>query len=103
MGCKVPQATLTSYASGSWGCGAFTSCGQWFQLEWPNNWDGVHITVKKLQPIVLVVAVWGSSWQGFTVQCLCDNAAVVAIVNSGRSKMDRAMHLMWCLSFFLAH
>ena len=27
---------------------------------------------------------------------------VVAIVNSGRSKMDRAMHLMRCLSFFLA-
>ena len=32
----------------------------------------------------------------------CDNAAVVAIINSGRSKMDRAMHLMRCLSFFLA-
>ena len=34
--------------------------------------------------------------------CRCDNAAVVAIVNSGRSKMDRAMHLMRYLSFFLA-
>jgi len=32
----------------------------------------------------------------------CDNAAVVAIVNSGRSKMDRAMHLMRCLFFLLA-
>jgi len=31
-----------------------------------------------------------------------DNAAVVAIVNSGRSKMDRVKHLMRCLSFFLA-
>ncbi len=37
-----------------------------------------------------------------SVSCRCDNAAVVAIVNSGRSKMDRAMHLMRCLSFFLA-
>ena len=39
--------------------------------------------VKELQPIVLGVAVWGSSWQGYTVQCLCDNAAVVAISEFG--------------------
>ena len=44
----------------------------------------------------------GSRWKGLTVLCRCDNAAVVAIVNSGRSRMDRAMHLMRCLSFFLA-
>ena len=37
-----------------------------------------------------------------SVCCRCDNAAVVAIVNSGRSKVERAMHLMRCLSFFLA-
>ena len=52
--------------------------------------------------IFLGVAVWGEWWQGTSVSCRCDNAAVVAIVNSGRSKMDRAMHLMRCLSFFLA-
>ena len=44
---------------------------------------------------------WGSGWKSLTVTCRCDNAAVVAIVNSGRSKMDRAMHLMRYLSFFL--
>ena len=65
------------------------------------GWGPYH--GKELQPVVLEVAVWGSSWQGCTVQCLCDNTAVVAIVNSGRSKMDWAMHLMRCLSFFLAH
>ncbi len=50
----------------------------------------------------MAVAVWGHLWKGATVSCRCDNMAVVAIVNSGRSKMDRAMHLMRCLSFFLA-
>ena len=45
---------------------------------------------------------WGSGWKGLTVTCWCDNAAVVALVNSGRSKIDRAMHLMRYLSFFLA-
>ncbi len=62
----------------------------------------MHITVKELLPIVLAAAVWGRSWKGATIRCKCDNTAVVAIVNSGRSKMDRAMHLMRCLSFFLA-
>ena len=46
--------------------------------------------MKELLLIVLGVAVWGSRWKGLTVTCQCDNAAVVAIVNSGRSKMDRA-------------
>ncbi len=99
---QVPQAVLTSDASGSWGCGAFTSSGKWFQLRLPESWDDVHITAKELLPIVLAAALWGHIWRGTTVCCKCDNAAVVAIVNSGRSKMDRAMHLMRCLSFFLA-
>ncbi len=61
-----------------------------------------HITVKELLPIVMAVAVWGHLWKGAMVSCRCDNMAVVTIVNSGRSKMDRAMHLMRCLSVFLA-
>ncbi len=37
-----------------------------------------------------------------TMLCRRDNMAVVAIINSGRSRIDKAMHLMRCLSFFLA-
>ena len=99
---EVPKVEMTSDASGSWGCGAYTSDGQWFQLQLPESWVDVHITIKELLPIVLGVAVWGSRWQGLRVSCRCDNAAVVAIVNSGRSKVERAMHMMRCLSFFLA-
>ena len=33
---------------------------------------------------------------------LCVNMAEVAIINSGRSRMGKAMHLIRCLSFFLA-
>ena len=100
---REPQVVLTSDASGLWGCGAFTSTGQWFQLAIPDSWQEVHITVKELLPFVLVAAIWGPLWRGFTVSCRCDTAAIVAIINSGRSRMDRAMHLMRCLSFFLAH
>ena len=58
--------------------------------------------MKELLPIVIGAAVWGSQWKGVSVLCRCDNAAVVAIVNSGRSKVERAMHLMRSLFFFLA-
>ena len=48
------------------------------------------------------VALWGKKWQGKAIRCLCDNAAVVAILKSGRSRDERVMHLMRTLSFFLA-
>jgi len=54
---RLSRTVLTSDASGSWGCGAFTSDGQWFQLQLPACCDGIHITVKELLPIVLSVAI----------------------------------------------
>ena len=100
---RLPEATVTSDASGRWGCGAFSDVGEWFQFRWPVEWAGVHITGKELLPIVVACAVWGSQWQGCTVRCLCDNAAVVAIVKSGSSRDPGVMHLMRCLFFFVAH
>ena len=97
------DVVLISDASGNWGCGAYNSQSEWFQFQWPREWRLVHITIKELLPIVLSCAAWGHSWKGKSVKCLCDNAAVVAIINSGRSKVDKAMHLMRCLTFFLAH
>ncbi len=95
-------ATITSDASGSWGCGAYTTEGEWFQLSWPPAWCDVHITVKELLPVVLAIAIWGHLWTGQVVRCRCDNAAVVAIVNSGSSKDDKAMYLMRSAAFFMA-
>ena len=100
---KPPDAIVTSDASGGWGCGAFSSAGEWFQCSWPAEWKEVHITEKELTPIVVAATLWGSRWRGKTVQCRTDNAAVVAIVNSGRSKRsDIAMHLMRSLFFIMA-
>ena len=45
--------------------------------------------------------MWGHQWKGRSVQCFTDNAATVAITNSGRSKNQLAMHLMRCLYFLL--
>ena len=98
-----PDIVVTSDASGTWGCGAFSSSGDWFQCPWPVEWEAVHITEKELLPIVVAATLWGSHWQGRTIQCRTDNAAVVAIVNSGRSKKSAiAMHLMRTLFFVMA-
>ena len=96
-----PGEVLASDASGSWGCGAY--CGQnWFQIKWAGLMATSHITVKELAPIVVASAIWGSSWKGLTVKVLCDNKAVVAIVNKGTSRDEEVMHLMRCLAYFAA-
>ena len=100
--CTPPTTTVTSDASGGWGCGAFSSDGQWFQYRWPASWGPVHITVKELLPLVVAVALWGHNWRGQTVLCHSDNAAVVSIINTGRSRDQLAMHLMRSLFFFTA-
>ena len=97
-----PPRSLTSDASGTWGCGAFLYSGKLFQCEWRGAWQDVHITAKELLPIVLACAMWAQEWKGKMVKCLCDNAAVVAIVQSGRSKHPSVMHLMRSLSLFTA-
>ena len=53
--------------SDAWGCGAFSSIGEWFQYQWPVSWQELDITVKELLPIVLVVAMWGHMWAEQTV------------------------------------
>ena len=98
---SAPRAMVTPDAS-DWGCGAFNSFGQWFQMKWPSSWEGVHITFKELLPVVVAVALWGHLWRGRTVLCRCDNAAVVSIVGSGRSTHELAMHLMRSMFFYTA-
>ena len=100
---SLPGLVLTSDASGNWGCGAFTDTGAWFQFPWSGAWEAAHITSKELLPIVLGCAIWGRAAKGRTVKCRTDNAAVLSIVNSGKSKDELAMHLVRCLSFFTAH
>ena len=95
------QGTMVLDASGGWGCGAFF-LDKWFQLEWAGNLEGAHITIKELVPIAIAAAVWGPEWSGQNIQVKCDNAAVVAILNSGSSKDPDVMHLMRCLMFFMA-
>ena len=94
-------ASVTSDASGGWGCGAYWG-SQWFMLPWEGPIKQCHITAKELVPIVVAAAVWGKGWQGQTVQVWCDNTAVVNIINRGSSRDKDAMHLARCLAFIEA-
>ena len=93
------RVMLMCDASGSWECGAFTSAGDWFLLQWPESWANVHITVKELLPIVISIATWGKQWAEEMGLCHCDNAAVVNILWLGWCRNDLAMHLLRSLFF----
>ena len=92
-----PQVTLTSDASGSWGCGTFAS-SEWFQLKRAGHITSSHIAVKEMVPIIIVAVVWGPQWKGKTIRAQCDNAAVVTIFNRSFSRDQDIMHLMRCLA-----
>ena len=102
--CRRPiDARLVSDASGSWGCGAYLG-NKWFALPWSScpSWAEVNISVQELLPIVVSCAIWGSDMTGRHIRCLCDNAAVVVMINKHTSKHPTAMHLLRCLFFICA-
>lgn len=99
--CRRPiNARLFTDVSGSWGCGAYFG-SKWFALSWSScpAWAEVHISVQELLPIVVSCAIWGSDMAGCHIRCLCDNAAVVVMINKHTSKHPMAMHLLRCLFF----
>ena len=68
--------------------------------NWSGQRSGETLTSPSTTTIVVALALWGEVWTGRAVKCRCDNAAVVAIVNSGTSRCERAMHLLRSAFFF---
>ena len=90
---QLPQSQVASDASGHWGCGAW-GLGRWFQVQWNPRIEELPITVKELIPILIAGVVWGQTWSGHQVQCLCDNQAVVACIRSRTSRHKGLIHLL---------
>ena len=97
-----PSVRLTSDASGSWGCGAWSGSA-WLQLKWNNQAQQFPIAVKELIPIIIATGVWGEHWKGRAVCCRCDNQAVVAALNARSCRESHIMHMLRCLFFIEAH
>ena len=101
----LPQSrtiSVTSDASGSWGCGAWHE-KDWFQLAWDTRTQGLHIAAKELIPIIIGAVVWGKTWKGSKVVAYCDNSAVVAVVNRRYCHDKIMMQLLRCLFFVEAY
>ena len=98
---QPPAHTLTSDASGSWGCGTFTGSA-WFLLQWAGMLKDAHIVVKELVPIVIASALWAHQWRGKTIEVLSDNTAAVFVVNNNSSKDKEIAHLLRCLAIMQA-
>ena len=80
-----PSITVTSDASGSWGCGAFVD-STWFQVQWPTTWEGHNIARKEMAPVLLAAATWGKRWAEKCVLFRSDNMAVVTVLQKKQSK-----------------
>lgn len=95
------QVVLTSDASGTWGCGAWS--GQsWFQVEWNDATRQMCIAVKELMPIIISAVIWGPEWKGKSVCARCDNKAVVDVLGSRSCKDKDLMQLLRSLFFLEA-
>ena len=61
---------------------AGTLIGQWFQGYWPPSWQKFNIAIKELFPIVLALILWSNILKDKHLLILCDNEAVVYVMNS---------------------
>ena len=93
-----------SYASGSFGCGAFClEPSEWFQLKWPPSWLDIGIAVKELVPVVIAVALWGHQWSEKHVCFHSDNEAVVYAILKRYANHPLLNQLLRCLFFYAAY
>lgn len=113
---QTAEITVTSYASGSWGCGAFWR-SNWFHFPWPSSLQDLPITIKELVPIVVTLpittkelvpivvaaAVFSPQWRGHLAKFKVDKMAVVHVFNNAYSKDQHLMHLIHTLVFLAFH
>lgn len=95
------QLFTDSAAGKGLGFGALFQC-KWTCGIWPDSWHNSgltdDITVLELFPILVSLVIWGRQLQNKKILFLCDNQAVVYILNSMTSKSDRVMVLVRALT-----
>ena len=96
-----PDVLVVSDPSGSWGCAALSE-NAWLQHSWLTAMKGFSIAHQELIPIIFAAIVWGYRWSQKTVQFICDNQAVVTVLNKTYCQDGKLMHLLRCLVFLAA-
>lgn len=91
------QLFTDSAAGWGLGFGIFFS-GKWMCAVWPDEWheSGLtkDITVLELFPLLVSLHIWGQEFHNKKLRFMCDNMAVVSIVNTMTSKSDTVMVLL---------
>ena len=60
----------------------------------PNGKIQTYIAIKELLPIVLASRIWGPTFANKRIYFLCDNMAIVSVINSQTSKNSQIMQLV---------
>jgi hypothetical protein len=66
----------------------------WFAKAWPSHLQHYQIAVKELFPIVLALEIWGDILKNGKLLFLCDNQAVVEVINKQSCKDKSIMKLI---------
>ena len=94
--------SVTSDASGAWGCGAWSE-SKWFQLAWGEQSKHFQIAIKELIPVMIASFLWGRNWRGYKITVYCDNEAVVCVLNNRYSRDCHLAHMLRILFFVEAY
>ena len=74
-------------------CGAIFG-QEFFSIEWPPPVPRENLTLLEFYPIILASIVWARKMQNLKIKILCDNFAVVHIINNLKSKDVTTMKLV---------
>lgn len=85
-----PDFKIFTDASGTI-AGAAVFGAEWLVYPWPKYLDNSHITVKELVPVNLAISTWGEFMRNRRVRAICDNTAVVHIINNQSSRNPEVM------------
>ncbi|XP_077957070.1 uncharacterized protein LOC120819784 [Gasterosteus aculeatus] len=76
--------------------------GQWFASHWPTAFCRFEtsIALYEIYPVAVACFIWGRHWTRKRISIMCDNQAVVDIVNKGRSSARDIMPFMRGITWF---
>ena len=59
---------------------------QIYTTKVPKKFKKFHISILEMLNILLAIRVWSTQWTGCEIRVHCDNAAVVSVLNNGKTK-----------------
>lgn len=76
----------------------------WFAEKWPAGFSSLTFNSPltafyEIYPIVIASVLWGSVWTRKCITMLCDNVAMVDIINKGRSHCQAIMSILRSLTW----